>query len=192
MSLTPVFKLGLWNAWILMVLLFIVYYIPAYLINKKARDKMTLSVPSGKAEKLLASSIHFLIIPFTIIYSIFLPLKLGTVWFYVGIPICFLSLIWNLITGINIATTPLNEPITKGVFNISRNPMYFGIFLMYVGIGITCASWIFLLYAVIWITVWHIFLPAEEHFCLEKYGDTYQEYMTRTPKWIGIPKSRKK
>jgi protein-S-isoprenylcysteine O-methyltransferase Ste14 len=31
---------------------------------------------------------------------------------------------------------------------------------------------------------------AEERWCLEKYGDAYQEYMNKTPKWIGIPKSR--
>jgi len=31
---------------------------------------------------------------------------------------------------------------------------------------------------------------AEERGCLETYGDEYKEYMNRTPRWIGIPKSR--
>jgi protein-S-isoprenylcysteine O-methyltransferase Ste14 len=33
---------------------------------------------------------------------------------------------------------------------------------------------------------------AEERWCLEKYGDAYREYMNRTPRWIGLPKSEKK
>jgi protein-S-isoprenylcysteine O-methyltransferase Ste14 len=33
---------------------------------------------------------------------------------------------------------------------------------------------------------------AEEPFLIEKYGDTYREYMNRTPRWIGIPKSEKR
>ena len=32
----------------------------------------------------------------------------------------------------------------------------------------------------------------EERFLLEKYGDVYQQYLKRTPRWIGIPKSGKK
>jgi len=31
-------------------------------------------------------------------------------------------------------------------------------------------------------------LEAEERFLLEKYGDAYKEYVSRTPKWIGIPR----
>ena len=192
MSFLPEFELGLWNAWILIVFMFLMYYAPAYLINKEAMERMEASVPSSKTERILARSTHVIIMPFTVVYSIFLPLKLGTAWFYVGLPICFLALIWNLITAINITTTPLDELVTKGVYRISRNPMMFGIFLMYIGIGITCASWIFLLCAVAWIIMWHIALRAEERFLLEKYGDAYREYLNRTPRWIGIPKSEKR
>jgi protein-S-isoprenylcysteine O-methyltransferase Ste14 len=33
---------------------------------------------------------------------------------------------------------------------------------------------------------------SEERFCLKEYGDAYREYMNRTPRWIGITKSKKK
>jgi protein-S-isoprenylcysteine O-methyltransferase Ste14 len=46
-----------------------------------------------------------------------------------------------------------------------------------------------LLLAVAWIVLWCIVVPAEERFLLEKYGDAYREYMNKTPRWIGIPKS---
>ena len=198
MSLVPAFELGLWNAWILIVLQFLLNTIFPGLINKETMKKMDLLAPYRKltpyrnTEKILALSTHAIIMPFTIIYSIFLPLKLGTTWFYVGLPICLLSLFMNLIASINIATTPIDELVTKGVYGISRNPIYFSTFLMYVGTGIASASWIFLLCGVAWITIWHIAVKAEERFLLEKYGNIYREYMDRTPRWIGIPKSKKK
>jgi len=35
------------------------------------------------------------------------------------------------------------------------------------------------------------FVKVEEAQCLRHYGAAYQEYMNRTSRWIGIPKSKK-
>ena len=192
MTLVPAFDIGIWNAWILMVLMFLTY-VPGQLINKEAMNKVNEGWASEqwpRTERLLANLTHIVIIPLTIIYSVFLPLKLGTVWLYVGIPVYFIGLIMNLMVGINIATTPFDkEPITKGIYRFSRHPAYFGGFLIYLGIGIACASWVFLLLAVAWIVMWQIAVPAEERSLLEKYGDSYREYMSKTPRWMGIPKA---
>jgi protein-S-isoprenylcysteine O-methyltransferase Ste14 len=192
MSLVPAFDIGIWNAWILMLLMLLTY-IPGQLINKEALNKVNEGWASeqwARTERLLANLTHVVIIPLTIIYSVFLPLKLGTVWLYVGIPIYFIGLIMNLMAGINIATIPFDkEPITRGVFRFSRHPVYFGGFLLYLGTGIACASWVFLLFAVAWIVLWYIAVPAEERSLLRKYGNTYRDYMNKTPRWIGVPKS---
>jgi protein-S-isoprenylcysteine O-methyltransferase Ste14 len=127
--------------------------------------------------------------PFTVLYSIFLPLKIGTAWLYVGLVIFALALVMSVITTVNYATTPLDTPVSKGVYRISRNPIYFTGFLLYIGIGIATASWVILLCAILWIVLFQIVLPSEERFLLEKYGDSYREYMNKTPKWIGFPKS---
>jgi len=124
------------------------------------------------------------------VYSVFLPLKLGTVWLYVGASLCFLGLVMNLMAGINIATTQIDKkPITKGIYRYSRHPAYFGGFLLWLGIGMAGASWIFILLAWTWITIWAIVVPSEERFLLNKYNISYREYMKKTPRWIGIPKS---
>jgi len=198
MSLIPDFELGLWNAWIITVLGFLTMgggLFPILLIGKETIKKRMEGEPAlsefSRTDKIVFLITHVIIMPFTIGYSIFLPLKLGTVWFYVGIPICFLGIVMGIMAGVSFATAPLDEPITKGVYSISRNPMYFGGFLEYVGIGIACASWIFLLCAVIWIISWNIGVVNEERILLKKYGSAYREYMNRTPRWIGIPKSRK-
>ena len=194
MSLIPAFELDLWNAWIITVLFYVATLTPLQ-IGKEKANKRGEGEPAwsevSKTHRITILITHAVIMPFTIVYSIFLPLKLGTEWFYVGIPICFLGIVMDFMAGVSFATAPLDEPMTKGVYSISRNPMYFGMFLMYIGIGIASASWVFLLCAVIWIVSWQIGVVNEERILLEKYGNAYREYMDRTPRWIGIPKSRK-
>ena len=191
MTLIPAFEIGIWNAWILIILMFLTY-IPGQLINKEALKKVNEGWASeqwSRTDRFLANFTHVAIIPLTIIYSVFLPLKLGTVWLHVGLPIFFIGLIMNLMAGINIATTLLDkEPITKGVYRFSRHPAYFGGFLIYLGIGIACASWVFILLSLAWIIIWYIVVPSEERSLLKKYGDAYRKYMNKTPRWIGVPK----
>ena len=191
MSLIPAFEIGVWNAWILQVLFFLTLIVPNFLMSKEAKKrtkKATEFVPLDRTHKILAYSTHVLIVPFTVLYSIFLPLEMGTVWFYIGLFIFALALVMTVMTSINFATTLLDEPVTKGVYRISRHPIYLSGFLLYIGIGIATASWVILLCAILWIVLFHIVLPFEEQFLLEKYGDSYREYMNKTPRWIGFQK----
>jgi protein-S-isoprenylcysteine O-methyltransferase Ste14 len=192
MSLVPAFDIGIWNAWILQGLFLLVLTVPNFLMGKEAKlsmKRMEQFAPFSRIEKMLALSTHVVIMPVVALYSIVLPLKLGTAWLYAGLAIFALSLVMYIVTTISIANTPVNKPITRGAYRISRHPIYFSGFLLYVGMGVACASWVMLLLAVAWIVLWQIAVPAEERFLLEKYGDAYREYMNRTPRWIGIPKS---
>ena len=193
MSLIPAFKLGLWNAWILKLLGIFVVVVTGSLNNKAAMEKFgeKFTVPQSKAEEVSGRLISLLSLPF-ILYSFFLPLKLGTLWFYVGIPICFLALIIAFSSVISFTTTPLDELITKSIYKFSRNPVCLAGFLLDLGIGLACTSWVFILYAIVDLVLMNTMLKAEERFLLKKYGEEYREYMNRTSKWIGIPKSRKK
>jgi len=201
MSLIPAFELGLWNAWILVFSLFlmIIGVTPlasrVFFIGKeKPESSSRIHNPSGlfnKKEKKIAN-ISMTIAFASYIYSIFVPLKLGTAWFYVGLFVYLVGLIFGTTAQIDFVRPPLDEPATKGAYRFSRNPMYLGMFLIYIGIGIACVSWIYLLVAVVDIILDNkVFIIAEERWCLEHYGDTYREYMNRTPRWIGIPKSKK-
>jgi len=93
---------------------------------------------------------------------------------------------------LNFATTPLDKPVTKGAYPISRHPLSFSGFLTFIGMGIACISWIFLLLAIVFMILMNTVVISEERWCLEKYGDAYREYMNRTTRWIGIPKSEKR
>jgi len=191
MSLIPAFRIGVWNAWVLYVFFFLTISIPDLVMRKELKERTkraTESVPFTKINNMLALSTHAVIMPVSFAYSIFLPLKLGTAWLYVGLLVYALALVMSIVTSINFAATPLGEPVTVGVYRISRHPIYLSGFLLCMGIGFACASWVFLLFAVLWIVLWNIVVPAEERFLLKKYGDSYREYMNKTPRWIGIPK----
>ena len=194
MSLIPVFELGLWNAWILMLIQLIINHLLLMRISegylKKRIAETPGTVPLNKTEKkidIFGTVILFLLFA----YSIFLPLQLGTVWFYLGLVIFLLGLILGLIVSIPWVTTPLDEPLTKGLYRYSRHPIYLTIFLRFMGVGIASTSWLFLLFLIVHIILTNFLVIAEERFLLEKYGNTYREYMNKTPRWIGIPKSRK-
>lgn len=109
-------------------------------------------------------------------------------------PACEIGLrnawIFMTMATLSFATTPLSRPNTAGVYRISRHPMYFGVLLIFIGIGIATASWVFLLATMIFLILFSILRRVEERFLLEKYGDVYWEYMIRTPRWIGIPRTR--
>jgi len=193
MSLMPEFELGIWNAWIFVVSFLLV--LTGWEVLNRLRGQKGSSRPNkppfDENEKRLYG-ISQLIFWAYVVYSFFLPLKLGTAWFYVGLLVYLFGLIFTIDAGTNLDNTPMDKPATEGLFRISRNPVYLGTFLMFIGIGIACASWLFLLLIAVFIVLYDILIAPEERWCLEKYGTAYREYLNRTPKWIGIPKSEKK
>ncbi|TKY92554.1 MAG: isoprenylcysteine carboxylmethyltransferase family protein [Candidatus Methanomarinus sp.] len=188
MSITPAFEIGLWNAWIFMIC-FLLPPIISILVDKgKASSKrLNVSVPI-KHEKLF-NVISTAILVAGIIYSIFLPLQLGKVWFFIGLVIFLIAFVISISATFFVRTTPTDKPFTKGPYRYSRHPYYVAQTLILLSIAIASASWVFLMLTVI-MGIFHlIFAPAEEQYCLKRYGKDYEEYMKRTPRWIGIPKS---
>jgi len=191
MSLIPAFEIGIWNAWILQVIFYLSMFIPDFFLDKEAKNRkkrMSMFAPYTKFEKLLALSTHVIIMPFVLIYSLFLPLKIDSAWLYVGLPIFSVSLLISVTTLFNIASSSIDKPVTRGAYRISRHPMYLSAFLMFISVAISCASWIVFLCGALWIVIWQYVVPTEERLLIAKYGDAYRDYMTRTPRWIGIPK----
>ena len=185
MSFIPDFELGLWNAWILIIPL-IIFWVGGvkFLFSRR----MPESAPPSKSKDKILSSLLVIIMFVSFIYSILMPLKLGTIWFSIGVVVYLVGLVLIAITMINFATTPMDKPVTKGVYRYSRNPMFIGWFLIYFGIATACISWVYIVIIVLFILITAYLSPFEEAITLEHYGKAYKEYMERTPKWIGIPK----
>ncbi|MFC1962206.1 methyltransferase family protein [Chloroflexota bacterium] len=191
MSLVPAFEIGVWNAWIFMIWLLIQNF-GIGLINKDLYKKA--GHPSDMQQSQIYKIVSYISMPLWLLvtaYSIFLPLKTGTIFFYVGITIFLLGLIINTGATINFGKTPINKPVTRGVYRLSRHPIYLGLLLIYLSVGIASVSWLFLVLTAFSAILINLSVADEERYCLNKYGDAYREYMNRTPRWIGILKSGK-
>ena len=188
MQLIPVFKIGILNAWIFILLVLLPLVLVVLFRRKvfKKTDSIHASILTGREKKIFIFSKIILFSVF--IYSVFLPLKLGTVWFYTGLPIYLLGLIIHTIAWVNVASSSTDSPVTKGMYRYSRHPMYVSFPLIFIGTSIASASWLLLLLSII-LVITHLYNGnLEERECLKAYGKAYQEYMSKTPKWIGIPK----
>lgn len=191
MSLFPALEIGFWNAWILTFhpLLFPLLMVALEKAGISEVGKKMSEVPYEKDEKrtFMTSMVVMLLL---IVYSIFLPVKLGTVWFYAGFAIYLVGLVPYLTAVVTIVTTPLGQPWTTGIYRYSRHPMTFSTLIAWTGASIASGSWILLVLSVLFTLLQKGEATAEERGCLETYGSEYQEYMNRTPRWLGIPKSR--
>ena len=188
MSLIPAFEIGVWNAWILIVPYLFVNFGLSYLFV--GRKSAFWAWPSYTKLERVCLLTAMLLMGLLTIYSIFLPLSLGTAWFYTGLPIYLLGLVFVAIAMLSFITTPADKPNTTGLYRFSRHPMYVGILLVYIGISIACSSWVYLILTLAYLAMYqNVFIIPEERMCCERFGDAYREYMNRTPRWIGIPKS---
>jgi protein-S-isoprenylcysteine O-methyltransferase Ste14 len=189
MSLIPAFEIGIWNAWIFMVLILVPYFlVPLNIVPKGREGGSNFFDKFNKTQKGAFFSLHILNL-LTFIYSVFVPIKLGTVWFYVGLPVYVIGIIFYALVFAAFAKTPPEKLVTGGIYHYSRNPMQLSVFLVVLGIGIATASWVFMLLAVLFTLMPLTYLKAEEGHLLKFYGDAYRDYMNKTPRWIGIPRS---
>lgn len=192
MTLVPEFEFGLWNAWIIVVAFLVTSFLPFLVYGEKADARMQGEPTFGeaaRASRLGTIITHVVLIPGTLAYSFFVPLDLGTWWLYTGLIVSVAGIAMSLAAGVAFATAAVDEPLTRGVYAISRNPMYFAGVLVYVGVGLAATSWVFLVCGVAEIAGVRLVVPEEERNMIGKYGPAYERYMLRTPRWIGLPKA---
>lgn len=190
MSLIPPFEIGLWNAWIFMIWPWVATLAMRLVgpdIYRRASG-MPSQMKAGRQYRLV-SYVSMGIEVMALAYSILLPLELGTAWFYTGLATFLAGLAVLTAATFSFATAPMNLPIGKGIYRYSRHPMYLASLLIYLSVGIASASWVFLLIFVLQSTSIRTAAVEEERYCLKKYGDPYREYMEKTPRYLGMPKS---
>jgi protein-S-isoprenylcysteine O-methyltransferase Ste14 len=187
MTLVPAFEIGVWNAWIFVTPMLIIAFSDMRVTAARESGQSGDFKLTGKEKTIINAVFLPLIVSF--VYAVFLPLRLGTAWLYSGLVIYLLGVVFSIVAVLNFATSPKDKVITKGVYSISRNPMYIGLILMQIGLGIICSSWLYLLLTLVLLILLNENLSAEERYCLYRYGDSYREYRNKTPRWIGIPKA---
>ncbi len=123
MVLIPELKIGLLNAWLPILLFNIFMMVLPRLVNPQgAKRAVDTSWYEKKDKKLVVLTFIFWF--GQIIYGIWAPLKIGTVWFNIGAVITIAGFILYTIANSNYMTAPLDKAITNGLYKISPNPLY--------------------------------------------------------------------
>ncbi|MFX0045997.1 MAG: methyltransferase family protein [Candidatus Hermodarchaeota archaeon] len=185
MELFPALELGLYNGWILLVvlvaaegLMFLLY--PREVVSRltdfdrsKWSKSQRISFAIGKTFSLIC-----------IILIVLTPLKLGTIGLGLGIAIFALGLTGLAASVITFRRTSLDIPVTTGPYRFSRHPQQVSLFIILTGISIAIGSWVAFLVLILSRLLNSAGDRAEEQTCLEYYGDSYREYMGRVPRYL--------
>jgi protein-S-isoprenylcysteine O-methyltransferase Ste14 len=75
--------------------------------------------------------------------------------------------------------------VTSGAFHYTRNPMYLGLLLMLLGVGIGVGRWpMFLPVGGFFLVMNFGFIPCEERWMAQIFGGEYLRYCAHTRRWV--------
>jgi protein-S-isoprenylcysteine O-methyltransferase Ste14 len=81
--------------------------------------------------------------------------------------------------------TPTPEVISTGVYRFTRNPMYVGMALLQIALGIGLANgWIVALVPVVLAVVYATAIRSEESYLEHKFGESYAAYKRSVRRWL--------
>lgn len=81
--------------------------------------------------------------------------------------------------------TPSRTMLASGVYRFTRNPMYLGLALTYLGIAIFFASpGALLLLLIAILTIRYFVIAREEAYLTRRFGQAYRDYCKRVRRWI--------
>lgn len=112
------------------------------------------------------------------------PLKIDSFVFILGSVVVFGGLIGLISALYDFKNTPFGEPVTRGLYNISRHPQIVMSTIVLIGGCIAIGSWSALLLLTIARVFSHFGILAEEEICLQQYGDDYTTYLNRVPRYF--------
>ena len=74
---------------------------------------------------------------------------------------------------------------TTGIYGWSRNPMYLGMTVLFVGLGLAFASeWLVILALAMPIALQKLAIEREERHLVARFGDAWRAYAARVRRWL--------
>lgn len=111
---------------------------------------------------------------------------------FFGIILCLISWIWTMIAQwqmgnswrIGIDERNKSQFVTKGLFGISRNPIFFGMLLTLVGYLFLIPNALSVLTLVCGYLLMQVQIRLEEEFLSKQFGESYFQYKNKVRRWI--------
>lgn len=77
----------------------------------------------------------------------------------------------------------------SGFYRYTRNPQIVAYALVVIGYALLWPSWLGLLWVGVYAAIAHIMVRTEEEHLRKAYGEAYESYCARTPRYVGLPGS---
>jgi protein-S-isoprenylcysteine O-methyltransferase Ste14 len=185
LTLFPDFQLGLLNGWLPLLLYFIVFIISVSFYSKETRTWL-FNNPRDPSKKALTAFriIGQLMMVAFIVMMILTPMKLYSPLLLAGAGIYFIGYVFVMSALHFFRKTPIRQPVVNGPYRISRNPQWVGLFLVLMGSAIATGVWLYIAIIIVVGFIYHIQILDEESACINKYGNSFREYMARIPRYL--------
>jgi protein-S-isoprenylcysteine O-methyltransferase Ste14 len=183
MELTPVLKIGWLNGWLLLGLLALTEG-TFFLLSPKPVVARLFDRSGWSQKQATFTVIGKLFALVCIILFFFTPLKIGSFFFYLGICLVVLGLVGLVKALFDFKNTPLDLPVTQGLYKVSRHPQVFMASVVLLGICFAIGSWPAFIAFVGARVCEHSGILAEEQVCLKQYGEPYRVYMEQVPRYF--------
>ena len=176
------FGMEIGNGWIISVFVLAVAYVPMIFGGKASKRLVNFSFTSSRGKVITAIMSFFFL--FWLVYPVFLQIRFESILFIIGSIILAVGAVCSVISFINYFTTPLDQAIQKGLYRISRNPIY--VFMTMMGAGLT----LMLKSPLVGIALagnfilQHFIILEEEEYCAAQYGESYLEFKRRVPRYL--------
>jgi protein-S-isoprenylcysteine O-methyltransferase Ste14 len=183
MEFFPAPTLGWLNGWIALVLLVLVDGF-LFLIFPKPVVKRLWDRSGWNPKQTVFTVLGKLVAAGGLILILFTPLKLGTPVFYLGAALVLAALAGLAKALFDFRNTPPDQPVSRGIYKISRHPQIVMSALVLLGASIAIGSWTAVILWVVSRLLSHAGILAEEEICLKQYGESYREYLLRVPRYF--------
>lgn len=74
--------------------------------------------------------------------------------------------------------------VTEGLFGVSRNPIYLGLLMMFLGVALCAPTWIMLAAWLGGAIAGDVYVRSEERFLAESFGDAWAAYRRKVRRWL--------
>jgi len=126
------------------------------------------------------------------------PLSPGLRWMGVaGFGASIIWLMWMFqALGRNLTDTVVTRRdahfVENGPYRFVRNPMYTGVLMLALSLGLALGTWLLPLAGSLVFTLFALRTRTEEKYLIERFGDRYRGYMGRVGRFFPKPKRRPK
>ncbi|MGX7131756.1 MULTISPECIES: methyltransferase family protein [Enterococcus] len=175
------------NAGLLLIPLLFIRFILLGLLNKDALKRAAFFPPMKGLEEIFYL-LYQLATLFIFIYLFFLTIHLDDWVSFVGLSTYVLGCLLLLMATITFAEK--KQLITTGLFRLSRNPMYLGYFIYFLGCVFLTRSWVLFFSLLLFQFAAHWIILSEERWCEETFGLDYLTYKKKVPRYFLYGKAK--